>query len=272
MEPNCTDAKYCVSTDPNCTDAKFCVSTEPNCTDAKYCVSTGIRLYPRQQMSAVVVIDPISGRRGLAHSVNSAIVINTRLMPGQSLLVRPQSTGDESLPLWRELTTVDALEFNGNVKVEFLSGGPSLPSAYSTDEIAYWSARDGQEYRDFSGTARYSFEMNWNGKKCEEVLLEFANICASARVTINGSYAGTIWCMPYHLYIGKYLQTGSNKIEVEVTNTAANRISAMDRAGTEWRIYGDINFVNIHYKPFDASTWETTPSGIDGTVRLVGVV
>lgn len=243
-----------------------------NLSDSTCGITEPLVLYPRQKMDAVVIIDAVAGRRGLAKSVDGVIKINSTLLPGQSLLVCPAQPEDDTLPAWRQYAATDEVVFNRTVNVEFLSGGPSLPSTYSTDKIEFWTSRIGQGYRDFSGTARYTFEMEWNGHNYEEVLLQFTEIAASAKITINGEYAGVVWCKPYQLFVGKFLRRGINKIEVEVTNTAANRISAMDRAGEDWRVYGDINFVTIHYTPFDASDWATTPSGINGDVKLVGML
>jgi len=38
----------------------------------------------------------------------------------------------------------------------------------------------------------------------------------------------------------------------------------MDINGMEWRKYHEINFVNIDYKNFDASTWKVQSSGLEG--------
>jgi hypothetical protein len=54
-----------------------------------------------------------------------------------------------------------------------------------------------------------------------------------------------------------------------VTSVAANRIRDLDRRKVEWKTFLDINFVNINYKPFDASDWPTTDCGLIGPVRLV---
>ena len=40
----------------------------------------------------------------------------------------------------------------------------------------------------------------------------------------------------------------------------------MDRRRVPWQKF---YFVNIQYKPFDASTWEPMPSGLVGPVRLI---
>jgi hypothetical protein len=36
----------------------------------------------------------------------------------------------------------------------------------------------------------------------------------------------------------------------------------------DWKIMREINFVNINYKPFDASQWAIMPSGLLGPVTL----
>jgi hypothetical protein len=57
-------------------------------------------------------------------------------------------------------------------------------------------------------------------------------------------------------------------LDVEVTNVSANRIRDLDRQGAQWRNFHDINFVNINYRPFDASDWPLADSGLLGPVTL----
>ena len=90
----------------------------------------------------------------------------------------------------------------------------------------------------------------------------------SARVTLNGKPAGTAWSVPFRLNVGALLRPGRNRIEIEVTNLAANRIRDLDRRKVEWKVMREINFVNINYKPFDAADWPLTPSGLLGPVTL----
>ncbi|HEY7393693.1 MAG TPA: hypothetical protein VH559_02550, partial [Gemmatimonadaceae bacterium] len=59
--------------------------------------------------------------------------------------------------------------------------------------------------------------------------------------------------------------------EVEVTNVSANRIRDLDRRHVDWKIFRDINFVGIDYKPFDASNWPVRPSGLMGPVTLQAI-
>ena len=67
------------------------------------------------------------------------------------------------------------------------------------------------------------------------------------------------------------LKPKGNLLEVEVTNVSANRIRDLDRRGVKWKTFYDINFVNLDYKPFDASNWPLTDSGLSGPVTLTPV-
>jgi hypothetical protein len=51
-----------------------------------------------------------------------------------------------------------------------------------------------------------------------------------------------------------------------VTNVSANRIRKLDRERVNWKNFYEINFVDIQYKPFDASSWEVTESGLQGNL------
>jgi hypothetical protein len=88
---------------------------------------------------------------------------------------------------------------------------------------------------------------------------------------VNGEYAGTAWAVPFRLSIGRLLKSGVNTIEVEVTNLPANRIAEMDRRGEKWRIFNEINVVNLKYQRDPYSNWEPMPSGLNGAVRLIPV-
>lgn len=67
------------------------------------------------------------------------------------------------------------------------------------------------------------------------------------------------------------LKPAGNKLEVEVTSVSANRIRDLDRRGVQWKIFKDINIVNVNYRPFDASDWPLTDSGLLGPVTLTAV-
>ena len=87
-------------------------------------------------------------------------------------------------------------------------------------------------------------------------------------MSLNGVSVGVLIAPPFQISVGP-LRARNNVLEVEVTNLAANRIRDMDRRGEPWKIFREINFVDIFYKPFDASGWPVCPSGLLGPVRLV---
>ncbi len=86
---------------------------------------------------------------------------------------------------------------------------------------------------------------------------------------LNGRDVTTAWSVPFRVRVGEYLIPGKNVLELDVTNLAANRIREMDQRKVAWKTMHEINFVNINYKPFDASGWAVTPSGLLGPVQLV---
>ena len=105
----------------------------------------------------------------------------------------------------------------------------------------------------FAGTARYTLEFD-APVAADDYLLDLGKVAESARVRINGRDLGTLFAAPFHLRTGPLRRTG-NRLEIEVTNLSANRIRDLDRRGVQWKVFYDINFVGIDYKPFDASGW-----------------
>ena len=77
-----------------------------------------------------------------------------------------------------------------------------------------------------------------------------------------------VWSFPFELRLGNYLKAGKNELKIEVANLMANRVRYMDKNNIQWRNYHEINFVNINYKPFDASNWSVMPSGLEGPVKI----
>ena len=69
----------------------------------------------------------------------------------------------------------------------------------------------------------------------------------------------------------QHLKPSGNVLEVEVTSVAANRIRDLDRRGVQWKIFKDINLVDVNYRPFDAADWPLTDCGLLGPVTLTAV-
>ena len=193
-----------------------------------------------------------------------------RLAPGESLVVRTFQSREVPGKAWPYLREKGApVPIRGEWKVDFIEGGPSLPPSFTAGDLDSWTALGGEEAQRFAGTARYTLEFELPAGEADEWLLDLGRVCESARVKMNGQDAGTLWCLPFRMPVGRYLREGLNRIEVEVTNLSANRIRDLDIRAVPWKIFHDINFVNVHYRPFDASKWPLMDSGLLGPVRLV---
>jgi len=143
-----------------------------------------------------------------------------------------------------------------------------LPSDFQTEKLGSWTARDDPEAKRFAGTAVYTLDFDFKPSGAGDWRLDLGRLSESARVRLNGQRVATLWCPPYSVLVGKFLRPGSNHLEVEVTNVAANRIADLDRRRVPWKIFNDINVVGLDYQPFDASAWPVMDSGLLGPVTL----
>ena len=154
---------------------------------------------------------------------------------------------------------------DGRWKVEFVEGGPVFPGNFDMDEMKSWTKGGDLETERFAGTAKYTLDLNWDGE--ESGWLDLGDVRDCAHVYVNEKDYGTLLGPAFSVYI-ENLKKGANKIELEVTNVAANRIRDLDKRGVVWRKFYDINLVNIEYQPFDASNWEIKEAGLLGPVTF----
>ena len=223
---------------------------------------------------AAALLDPLRGTAGQAalHPGEAGQAqVYLQLAPGESLVLR---TTRAALPYtgraWSYLTPAGApTTITGDWQIQFIKGGPELPATLHTTELKSWTDLGGTEAKRFGGTARYRIEFNAPAQPADDWLLDLGDVRETARVALNGLDLTTAWSLPFAIRLGHSLQPGRNFLEIEVTNLAANRIRDMDQRKVDWKIMREINFVNINYRPFDASDWAITPSGLIGPVTLV---
>jgi len=220
---------------------------------------------------AAVLTDPLTGRSGraaLRTITNPEVYL--QLAPGESLLLRTfASIEPAGTTAWSYTAPAGpAVPLTGEWHIEFLSGGPVLPPPLQTAELKSWTELGGTEAQRFGGTARYRLEFELPVTDADDWLLDLGDVRESARVRLNGTEVATAWSLPFRLPVGAHLHPGRNVLELDVTNLAANRIRDLDHRGVDWKIMREINFVDINYKPFDASAWPLAPSGLLGPVTL----
>ena len=218
---------------------------------------------------AVAIMDPLSGLTGLARiraRTDGYAEVYLRLEPGASVILRSFDRPVAGAP-WRYRRPLGAgVELRGPWSVSFVAGGPVLPASFRTDTLVSWTERPDSEARRFAGTARYTTRFDAPGQ-ASSYLLDLGRVAESARVRLNGKELGILFARPFSLETGP-LRSMGNELEIEVTNLSTNRIRDLDVRGVPWKVFHDINFVSIDYKPFDASGWPLRPSGLLGPVRL----
>jgi alpha-L-rhamnosidase len=223
------------------------------------------------------LLDPLTGRSGraalrivLGQPPGDIPQVYLQLAAGETLLLRTATkTVNDPSAAWAYTAATGApVALTGNWQIQFLKGGPELPPALETDTLKSWTELGGEAAQRFGGTARYRLEFDAPATKADDWLLDLGDVRESARVRLNGREIATAWSLPFRVHLGSALQPGRNVLELDVTNLAANRIRDLDRRGVKWKIMREINFVNINYKPFDASGWALTPSGLLGPVTL----
>lgn len=143
------------------------------------------------------------------------------------------------------------------------------------DKLEDWTRRPEPAIRHFSGTALYRQVFDLapeNGMKKPDsqapasahprrLFLDLGNVKELARVRLNGTDLGVVWCEPWRLEISAAVKPGANTLEIEVTNLWPNRLvgdnplpAALRRTQT-----------NIPIDPKQA----LLPSGLLGPVRVL---
>ena len=220
---------------------------------------------------AVAIMDPLRTEYGMAVSsiANGKTNVHVQLQPGEALILRTYTGNAPKLSAWKYLEIYEApIKVQSEWNLHFTQGGPELPADQKLANLVSWTQLQDTKAISFSGTGEYTTTFNLPTKNANEYLLDLGKVDESAHVWINGNDVGILWSIPFKTRIGKYLKQGNNTIKIEVVNLMANRIRDMDIKGIKWRNYHEINFVNINYKPFDASKWEPQPSGLLGPVTI----
>ena len=187
------------------------------------------------------------------------------------MIVRTFTRDQVEEPAWQPATAtqVSNIPIEGPWQLEFIDGGPALPKSTTIPTLSSWTTLPDPAASAFSGTARYTTSIGFGGSNTSIVRLELGQVAHTARVYLNGELAGVSWCQPHRLDLSGRLKPGRNQLAIEVTNLAANRIADLDRRKVPWKRFHEINFVNLDYKPFDASDWPALASGLLGPLRLV---
>jgi hypothetical protein len=212
-------------------------------------------------------------------------VVPLEFAPKQSCFVvfsrrarRSRSSEVKNFPALEELATL-----SGPWEVAFDEewGGPA---SVTFEQLQDWTQRPEEGIRYYSGTATYRKTFDAPKGRRRQLYLDLGQVKNLARVRLNGIELGVVWTAPWRIALGRAIQQGQNRLEIEVVNLWPNRLigdgllpKAQRRTKTNVRTYDtpEPPDVNLSYSdPQDAARMKSgaTPkllsSGLLGPVRL----
>lgn len=205
------------------------------------------------------LLDPMTGVKSVVHA-NKDKSFFLNLAPGQSMLIRGVTTKSKVQVIGDKV--ISPIEPLGQVSISFPD--KQLKSLV-LEGLDFWT-RDSSTH-DYWGKGTYAFDFELTAEQLPQAkILHLDQVRDWVRVKINGVDLGISWSLPYQIQIPAGVLKSVNHIELAVTNVSANRIRKLDRERVNWKNFYEINFVDIQYKPFDASSWDVTESGLQGNL------
>ena len=219
-----------------------------------------------------MLFDPMTGEKGkaLIRQQDGRAQVYLQLQSGESVILQTFDNALTEVEAWQYYKEQPiSLSLDHGWTLTFKDSQPEVKGSYDIDTPQSWTELEAENAATTMATGVYSAEFDLPALTADEWLLDLGDVRESARVLINGQEAGTAWAVPFRLKVGRLLKPGKNRIEVQVTNLPANRIADMDRRGEQWRIFNEINVVNLQYGREPYSDWSPVPSGLNSSVKLV---
>lgn len=224
------------------------------------------------EAASAIVYNPMTGESGKAalRQVNGRTEVYLQLASGESLVLKTFTEADVKVAAWSYWQPkTKGWKIPGKWGFRFVESTPAVMVTPDSVQLGSWTELQAIEAKSTMGTACYSTILPLNDSSIKEWMLDLGDVRESARVRINGQEVATLWAVPYRCLIGKYLRPGENKLEVEITNLPANRIADIDRNKQLWRIFKEINVVDINYNKTGYGHWLPTFSGLLGPVQII---
>ncbi len=238
-------------------------------TDIYFVASRGERLESIRAAFRVTgrvpeIWDPVSGERHFAgeHAEsNGRTTVPLEFGPCGSMFVVFRSGvadsgrgGPHGLKPILQLTGSWAVRFDPNW------GGPV---SVEFPELVSWTQRNEEGVRYYSGTATYAktFEMS-AVPAGQTIILDLGRVRELAEVRLNGKSLGIVWAPPFRVDVSKAVQSGTNRLEVDVVNFWPNRLIGDGSRPAEQRL------TQTNIRGFARNT-PLIESGLMGPVTIV---
>jgi hypothetical protein len=163
--------------------------------------------------------------------VDGRTVIPIKLEPLESVFVHfrdPAPSDNRTLPATRVLVHEMPVqrEITGPWTISFEPERGAPPSV-TIDKLQSWTQHPDPGVQHFSGTATYRKDMDLHDlPPGQRLVLDLGRVEQLAQVRVNGRDLGVLWKAPYAVDITDAVHTGSNRLEVSVTNIWMNRLIA----------------------------------------------
>lgn len=225
---------------------------------------------------SVALFDPMTGISGLAKwkkNDKGETEVRLQLQPYESVIIQTYNSKKAGIVFPYLTAKGKSQQLKGEWIIEFLDGGPIIPTKMISEELYSWSDLDTSEYFDFSGTAKYVINFDRPSVGSGSYLLDLGKVHETAEVIFNGKKIASLIGPTFQCVIPSSVLQQTNKLEVIVANRMANRIAYMDRNNIPWKIFYNTNMParkkeNAKNGLFDASEWKPLPSGLLGPVTL----
>jgi len=217
----------------------------------------------------MTVYDPMSGRfssLALAKKEDKSL-INLQLQPGQSLVLFADCGKKYSIPY--DYFKGDTIPLQVHWTIDF-GKGSEAPVSISTSDLLSWTELGDSAHCYYNGTGVYRtiFDLPAGLEKSTRIRLKFTEVRDMAEVFINGKSVGKTWSVPYQVdFDASLLKKTRNRLEIRVQNIATNRIIGMDRHQVKWQ---ECYVADPKRSSFNTAGWELAPSGLIGTIVLIG--
>ncbi|MCJ8210002.1 DNA-binding protein [Mucilaginibacter sp. RS28] len=234
-----------------------------NQQDAGRTVSISLRVGNR----VPEIFDPLTGTIQQAKQYRTSskqTSLTLKFDPSQALFVvlrkpalgKASNKGDN----WNHFTPIQTLEQKWQVQFDAKMRGPKSPVVFNG--LSDWSKSMNDSVKYYSGTAVYRQQFNFKNSGSGKTYIDLGKVTNLATVIVNGVDCGNAWTPPYRVDITKALKPGMNQLEIQVTNTWANRIMGDHNQPEEKRL----TWTNA---PYRLENKALLPAGLLGPVRLL---
>jgi len=118
-------------------------------------------------------------------------------------------------------TKIKTIEGAWNVSFDSKFGGPEN---IEFDKLQDWTDHEMRGIKYYSGIGTYKKMFNIDNIENKKYLIDLGVVNDIARVKLNGTDLGVVWCSPWRIDISKALKKGENNLEIEVANRWINRL------------------------------------------------